>query len=312
MRPILPEPFRRGVPVALWAAVALLFLAPRAHATGVLAPPADGPAARQQSATIVGQVVDSTSSAPVVGASVVVEGTTRGGLTDGSGRYRIAGVPAGGHTLVAQRLGYAARRRTVTVPAEGVLTVDFTLPPAPTALSEIIVTGTPGGQALRELGNSVGQVNAAVELSKSQAPDLGSLLNGRVAGVTLTPSTGRLGAGPNIDIRGISSLSLDNNPLIYIDGVRVSNSTGDGPARNGNGGYGAQNANVVGRLNDINPEEIESIQIIKGPAAATIYGTEAANGVIQILTKKGTSGKPVLNVQVQQGTIYFRNAAGRI
>src|SRR6185312_9439658 len=105
------------------------------------------------------------------------------------------------------------------------------------------------------------------------------------------PSSGRLGAGPNINIRGVSSLSLDNNPLIYIDGVRVSNRTGGGPTRFGNGGFGSQNAGVVGRLNDINPEEIESIQIIK---------------------RQGASGKPVLNVQVQQGGIYFRDPEGRV
>ena len=116
------------------------------------------------------------------------------------------------------------------------------------------------------------------------------------------PNSGRLGAGPNINIRGISSLGLNNNPLIYIDGVRVSNATDGGVTTGGNGGFGAQNAQVVGRLNDINPEDIESIEIIKGPAAATIYGTEAANGVIQIITKKGAGTKPTWNFQTQQGT----------
>src|SRR6185312_7318078 len=87
---------------------------------------------------------------------------------------------------------------------------------------------------------------------------------------------------------------------------------GGGPTTFGNGGFGAQNAGVVGRLNDISPDEIESIQIIKGPAAATIYGTEAANGVIQIITKKGAGTKPTLDVQVQHGYIYFRDPEGRI
>jgi len=130
--------------------------------------------------------------------------------------------------------------------------------------------------------------------------------------VSIVPTTGRLGAGPNIEIRGVASLSLINAPLIYIDGVRVSNRTAGGPTTFGNGGFGSQNAGVVGRLNDINPDEIESIQIIKGPAAATIYGTEAANGVIQIITKKGSSGKPVWNLQVQQGGVYFRDPEGRL
>ena len=269
--------------------VTLAFVAPPASAATArgLAPARDIDGRR--AVTIHGQVVDSTSNAPVVGVSVQVEGTSLGAVTDSAGRYSVVGVAAGTQTLVARRLGYAPRRRTVTVGTDGDLTVDFALTPTPTSLNAVIVTGTAGGQQERTLGTSIGNVNAPDVLAKSQAPDMSSLLNSRVAGVSIVPSTGRLGAGPNIEIRGISSLSLDNQPLIYIDGVRVSNRTGGGPTTFGNGGFGAQNAGVVGRLNDINPDEIESIQIIKGPAAATIYGTEAANGVIQIITKKGAS-----------------------
>lgn len=291
--------------------IALAFPAPAAHAASVHRPTASA-IARRAAATIVGQVVDSASRAPVVGASVLVQGTPLGTVTDSAGRYRIAGVAQGPQTIIARRVGYAPKRRTVTVGTDGELTVDFALAPAATSLSEVIVTGTAGGQQRRELGNDVPEVKAPDVLAKSQAPDLSSLLNSRVAGVSIVPTTGRLGAGPNIEIRGVASLSLNNAPLIYIDGVRVSNRTGGGPTTFGNGGFGSQNAGVVGRLNDINPDEIESIQIIKGPAAATIYGTEAANGVIQIITKKGSSGKPVWNLQVQQGGVYFRNPEGRL
>src|SRR5439155_20653351 len=113
-------------------------------------------------------------------------------------------------------------------------------------------------------------------------------------------STGRLGAGPNIQVRGVSSIGLNNNPLIYIDGVRVNNPTGGGPS---GGGFGSQNSNIAGRLNDISADDIESIEIIKGPAAATIYGTEAANGVVQIITKKGSGTKPQMSLQIQDGTL---------
>jgi len=306
----LPRRVRLAVCAALGIALALP--APIAHAATVHPRPPVVGAGRRIAVTIVGRVVDSASKAPVAGASVQVEGTQLGAVTDDSGQYRIAGVGQGQQTLVARRVGYAARRRTVTVGTDGQLTVDFALPPAATSLDAVIVTGTAGGQQQRELGNAVGNVNAPDVLAKSQAPDMSSLLNSRVAGVSIVPSTGRLGAGPNIEIRGVSSLSLDNQPLIYIDGVRVSNRTGGGPTTFGNGGFGSQNAGVVGRLNDIDPDEIESIQIIKGPAAATIYGTEAANGVIQIITKKGSSGKPVFNFQIQQGGVYFRNPEGRI
>ena len=290
---------------------ALLLAAPAAHAS-VVAAAAHTNVAQQAEAVIIGQVVDSSSRSPIIGASVTVEGTRLGAVTGEDGRYRIAAVAAGSRTLVARRLGYAPQRHTVTVGTEGELTVDFALRATVTSLSEVIVTGTAGGQERREIGNAVGDVNAPDELSKSQAPDLAGLLNSRVPGVSITPGSGRLGSGPNINIRGVSSLSLDNNPLIYIDGVRVSNRTGGGPTTFGNGGLGSQNAGVVGRLNDISPEEIESIQIIKGPAAATIYGTEAANGVIQIITKKGANTKPVLQAQIQHGFVYFRDPEGRI
>lgn len=287
-----------GIVLALMAPVAP---AARAQAT---AAPAGG--------VIVGTVIDSSTTNPVSGATVAIEGGRFGALTGSDGRYRIANVPAGTYSMVARRIGYAPSRKPVTVGADEEVTVDFRLRVAVSSLSEVIVTGTAGGQERRELGTSVGQVDAANELSKSQSSNLGNLLNSRVAGVSVIPSSGRLGAGPNISIRGVSSLSLDNNPLIYIDGVRVSNRTAGGPTTGANGGFGAQNSGVVGRLNDISPEDIESIEIIKGPAASTIYGTEASNGVIQIITKKGASGKPVLSAQIQHGYVYFRDPEGRI
>jgi TonB-dependent SusC/RagA subfamily outer membrane receptor len=269
-------------------------------------------AQQQAGAVIVGEVIDSATKNPIQAASVLVEGTGLGAVTHADGKYTLQNVPAGPHTLVARRIGYAPQRRTVTVGTEGQDTVNFALLATATSLSEVIVTGTPGGQERREIGNAVSSVNAAEQLSKSQSPDLGTLLNSKAPGVSIVPNSGRLGAGPNINIRGVSSLGLDNNPLIYIDGVRVSNAVGGGPTTNANGGFGAQNAGVVGRLNDISPEEIESIQIIKGPAAATIYGTEAANGVIQIITKKGAGTKPTWNLQTQQGVIYFRDPEKRV
>jgi TonB-dependent starch-binding outer membrane protein SusC len=308
------QPFSR---VAFFAdclalGVVLLLAAPAAHAASAGPNATGGHVAARRASVITGQVTDQGTKAGVPGVTVRVEGTSLGAVTSQDGRYRVLNVPAGNHTLVVRRLGYAPQRRAVTVAADAELVADFELVPSASTLSEVIVTGTPGEQERREIGNSIGSVSAPDVLSKSQAPDLGSLLNSRVPGVSLVPSTGRLGAGPNINIRGISSLSLDNNPLIYIDGVRVSNRVGGGPTSFANGGFGSQNAGVVGRLNDINPEEIESIQILKGPAAATIYGTEASNGVIQIITKKGAGTKPVLNVQLQHGFVYFRDPEGRV
>lgn len=273
------------------------------------------PVARAQGGeggTVAGQVTDAGTKQGIANAAVQIEGTRLGASTDQDGRYRVVNVPVGTHVVVARRIGYTPARQSVTISANQQITADIVLRSAATSLNQVVVTGTAGAQQRREIGNSVATVNAVQQLSRSQAPTLGTLLNSRVPGVTIAPSTGRLGAGPNIHIRGISSIGLDNNPLIYIDGVRVSNAVGVGPTTGGDKGFGAQNAGVVGRLNDINPEEIESIQIIKGPAAATIYGTEAANGVIQIITKKGAGAKPQLTLQVQDGSIYFRDAQGRI
>jgi TonB-dependent SusC/RagA subfamily outer membrane receptor len=238
---------------------------------------------RRQLGTIVGRVTDARSHEGITGVAVHIEGGSQGAITDQDGSYRIPNVTPGSYTVAARRIGYTAARAQVTVVADQEVTADFALEAAAMSLDQVVVTGTAGAEQRRSIGNAVTGVNNAPEvLAKSAAPDLGKLLNARAPGVVVVPNSGRLGAGPNIQIRGRSSLSLDNSPLIYIDGVRVNNAVGTGPGQNG---YGSQNADVGGRLDDISPQDIESIEIIKGPAAATIYGTEAANGVIQIITK---------------------------
>ena len=265
--------------------------------------------ARAQGGTVTGQVTDASTRRGVANAVIQIEGTRLSANTDQEGRYRVVNVPAGTRAVVARRIGYTRGRQEVVVAGEQSVTANLMLLIAATSLDAVVITGTAGAQVRREIGNAVTTINVEEQLSKSEAPDLGSLLNARSSGVSVIQSTGRLGAGPNIQIRGVSSLGLNNNPLIYIDGVRVNNTTGGGPS---GGGFGSQNSSVAGRLNDINAEDIESVQIIKGPAAATIYGTEAANGVIQIITKKGSGAKPQVSLQVQNGAIYFRDAAARV
>jgi TonB-linked SusC/RagA family outer membrane protein len=279
------------------------------------APPA-GRAGRPRAfvGTVVGRVTDARTAAPVSGATIEVEGLRLGATSGDDGRYRIVNVTAGSRVIIVRRLGYALSRQTVTVTDDQQVTADFTLAAAAIALDQIVVTGTAGGETRRSIGNAVSTINAAEELEKSAAPNLGSLLAARAPGVVMAPTTSRLGAGPTIQVRGRSSLSLDNSPLLYIDGVRVNNATGTGPSPVSGGGasFGGQSISVAGRLNDINPEDIESIEIIKGPAAATIYGTEAANGVIQVITKKGAVGRNQLSLSVETGSLYFRDAEGRM
>ena len=275
--------------------------------------------ASAQTGTIVGTVTDARSGQPVQTATIQIEGTRFATATNVDGKYRLTGVSVGAHTLQARRIGYSVEKKPVTVGADREVTVDIALQPGAVALDQVVVTGTAGAQELRSVGNAVSTVNATEVMAAAQPPDISSLLKGSVAGVGILERSGRLGSGPTIQIRGRSSIGLENSPLIYIDGIRVNNATGGlngiaatgpiGPA----GRLGGQGSAIAGRLNDILPDDIESIQVIKGPAAATIYGTEAANGVIQIITKKGaSSGRSEFSAQIQEGTLSFRDAANRM
>ncbi len=268
--------------------------------------------AQQAVATVTGQVTEARSNRPLAGATIQVDGTRLGAVSADDGRFRILGVPSGTHVLSVRRLGFASVRQSIVVASAGTTNATIELTASATSLDEVVVTGTAGGEVRRSIGNAVTTINAVEATQKSASQSLSSLIGARAPGVIIAPGTGRLGAGPSIQIRGRSSIGLDNSPLLYVDGVRVNNATTAGPVAPP-GRLGGQASNVSGRLNDINPEDIESIEIIKGPAAATIYGTEAANGVIQIITKKGAiTGKPAVKLQVQDGLIWFRDAAGRV
>jgi TonB-linked SusC/RagA family outer membrane protein len=274
---------------------ALLALAWAACAGGVAAQQPGG------GGTVSGTVIRANGAAPVEAAQVIVVGTKIGTTTDAGGHFIITGLAGDTVTLTVRRLGFTAASRTVRV---GSRDVQLLVNEAAVHLDEVVTTGTPGAVQQRSLGNAVSTIDAVQTLKESGAPDLESVLNGRAAGVSISPGTGSVGAGPAIFIRGENTVSLSTQPLLYIDGVRVDNDQGTGPQ--------SQGGNITSRLNDINPEEIESIQIIKGPAAATIYGTEASNGVIQIITKRGAAGKPVFDMQARQGAQWFPNQAGRI
>ena len=268
-----------------------------------------GAVAQTGTGSVTGRVTDGRSGLALGGTVVSVQGTRLSAATGSDGSYRIAAVPAGEQVLVARRIGYASVRRTLTVTAGQAATADFALEASAYSLDEVVVTGTAGGEQRRTLGNAVAVIDAGTAMERSAAPDLTALLSSRSPGAIITPGSGRIGAGPTIQIRGRSTLSLSSEPIIYIDGVRVNNAVNQGPQ----GGFlGAQNAGVANRLNDINPDDIESIEIIRGPAASTIYGTEAANGVIQIITKKGVAGAARWTATFEQGRQRFGDPEGRI
>jgi len=244
-------------------------------ALGVLAA---GNTAIAQSATgtITGRVTDAANGVPMVGVSIRVIGTQIGSQTGDDGRYTIRGVTPGVVTIQFNRIGYEAKKAAVNVTPGQTSTQDATLPQAAFSLSEVVVTVT-GAQKKAEIANTVASVDIAAKAQETSANSLGQLLSGQAAGVQII-SAGAAGGGSKIRIRGTSSLSLGNAPVVYVDGIKVNSDATTGSATRSS------------RFDDISPEEIESIDILKGPAAATLYGTEAANGVINITTKKGKTG----------------------
>jgi TonB-linked SusC/RagA family outer membrane protein len=261
-------------------------------------------AARAQSGTISGSVIDASSQRPLAGAQITIAGQAgRGAISDASGRFRISGVTGTTVTLEARLIGYAPVTHTVQV---GATDVQFVLSQRAIELNQVVVTGTAGTTQRRELGTAVAQVNVADVVAKTAVPSIDALLNGRAPGVVIQPGTGMVGAGAKVRIRGIGSFSLSADPLIYVDGVRVNNQTSTGIS------IQAFGSGVISRLNDFDPEQIESIEVLKGPAAATLYGTEAARGVINIITKKGAGGAPRYEFSGRLGANKFQDAAGRI
>jgi len=242
--------------------------------------------------TIRGRVTDAGSKQGIAEAQISVSGTALGAVTNGAGEYVVRSVPAGSHEVVARRLGYSRRAATVTVPAAGEVTADFTMSQAVSQLDAIVVTGTAGAAEKRTIGNAITQLDVADVTSKSTLTTVGDILQGRSPGVAVMASSGTPGTSSEITIRGYGSFT-NNRPVIIIDGVRME--TDDigafNPSGAGTGGFSGQRTSA---LDMINPNDIESIEVIKGPAAATLYGADAAGGVIQIITKKGRRGQQPL------------------
>jgi TonB-linked SusC/RagA family outer membrane protein len=249
-------------------------------------------------------VVVSGSQRPLPGVQISVVGeASRGSVTDVNGRFRITGLTGFRATLLARLVGYRPESLSVAI---GATNVRIVMTERAVELNEIVVTGTAGGEQKRELGTSVASVNVSEVVAKTSVPNVDALLQGRAPGVVVLPGTGQVGAGTQVRVRGIGTFSLSSNPLVYVDGVRVDNQTGNGIV------VQAFSSGVISRLSDFSPEEIESLEVLKGPAAATLYGTEAARGVINIITKKGSAGGVKYAFSVKNGQSSFQNAAGRI
>jgi TonB-linked SusC/RagA family outer membrane protein len=245
---------------------------------------------------IGGTVLDARTNQPLAGAQVSIVGTGQGGLSQASGRFLLLNVAQATVTLEVVMIGYQTWTEQVD---RGTLDLVIRMEPRALELDQIVVTGTAGEQQARALGNTVGSVSATELTQVSPLANVEALLTGAVPGVNVGVGGGEVGTGSNIRIRGASSIALSSQPLVYVDGVRVNGNNAD--VGGGIGGVGVDNSTPPSRLNDINPNDIESIEIIKGPAAATLYGTEASNGVINIITKRGTRGAANFSLTVKQG-----------
>ena len=246
-----------------------------------------------QEGSVSGRVTDAQTGDPLVGANVLVVGTNLGAATDINGEYAISRVPSGAQRLNANYIGFASSSANVDIPVDGNATSDFGLSVAALNLNEVVVTGAGPAVEKSKIGNSVGVVNMSA-LEDAPITNFSDILQGREKGVVMLPNGGLNGEGAQIRIRGTSTLSQSNEPVIYLDGVRLDNTMG---ASFGGG--------TPSRLDEINPDAIERVEILKGAAAASLYGTQAANGIIQIFTKQGAISKPQFTAEVSTSTSSF-------
>lgn len=263
---------------------------------GIGASPLEG-----QQGVITGTAQDARTNQPLPSVQISIAALDLGVLSSSGGGFQLTNVPAGTHTVTAQRLGYTSVDQQVNVAAGQTVVVDFSLTQAALQLDAVVVTGTAGGTQRRAIGNVVERMEAAAIQEIAPVTNVEQLLSSRVPGLQMQSAGGTIGGGQGqIRIRGSASVGLSNDPLVYIDGVRMNIDRTEGRRQ------------TTGRLNDINPEDIESIEVIKGPAAATLYGTEASNGVIQIITKRGAAGEVQFDATVGLGANWLHDPSGKV
>ena len=271
----------------IFAATAMATLALSAHSLKASAVPVDNfitpTAVQQQKTTVAGTVTDAAGE-PIIGASIVVKGTSRGTVSDADGHFTLSAPQ--GTTLEVSCIGF--EKKTIKVPASGKVSV--MLNEDSRSLGDVVVTAMGIKKERKALGYSVTDMKAD-ELMKNKNTNVINSLAGKVPGVNITQSSGAAGAGANIVIRGANSTAegRSNQPLFVVDGIIYDNST----SVVGNSGTDGMTRNATtfsNRVMDINPEDIADISVLKGAAAAALYGSRAADGAIIITTKKGAEG----------------------
>lgn len=245
----------------------------------------------QDTGTILGQVLDGSSMRPLAGALLTVGGSQRGTASGQDGRFVIPGVAAGEVTVRVQIIGYEQGEQVVTVAAGQSVTVEFRLRSQALALDEVVVTGVGQATERRQLSTTVAVLSSQA-IAEAPVQSLDQLLQGRVAGTTVSAVSAQPGTGALINFRGVSSVFGSQTPVVYVDGVRVDNAQATA------GGTGGEQSSA---LSELLTSDIERIEITRGGPASTLYGSDAATGVIQIFTKRGTPGAPRFTLRVEQG-----------
>lgn len=244
--------------------------------------------AQEEGGTVSGRVLEDGTQRPLAGVNIVIEGTQRGTITDADGAFVLNGVPAGEHELAASLIGYGSQTLAVTVVANETANAEFSLQATAVQLDALVAVGY-GTQRRRDLTGAVASVSGDdVLLRAAPTSAVSNALQGKAPGVQVVTNSGIPGAGASVRIRGSNSITANSEPLYVIDGV---------PAAQGTGSQDP----TLNPLNSINPNDIESIQILKDASATAIYGARGANGVVLITTDRGTRGQNQFTLETSYG-----------
>jgi TonB-linked SusC/RagA family outer membrane protein len=271
---------------------------------------------------LYGQVLDSALGSPLAGVTVAVVKQDLRATTNDSGYYHIAGVPAGLHVVAARLIGYAPAQMGVSVVDDESIRLDFSLAASVARLDEVVVTAT-GERRRYELGNAIATIDVDSLVRTQPIGSITDLLETRVPGLTVTHTSGAPGDPARLRLRGLNSVTRSNDPIVILDGVRVYAEQSDARAANlagvfpwsGQKATGTNQTAAPSPLEQLDPNSIARIEVFKGPSAATLYGADAANGVIVVTSKRGQAGPTRWNVQADYGTthtpgsypdVYFR------
>lgn len=254
---------------------------------------------------VTGRVIDENNQ-PLGSANVAVQGTTIGAATNEDGRYVLNNVPAGPQVIVVRRLGYKRLARALPATSD---VLDFRLQQDVLEIETVVVTGQATTVSSQNAANAVTVVTGA-EVNRVPQPNVENAMQGKIPGAVITQNNGAPGGGVQVQIRGTNTINGAFLPLYVVDGVIVNNdaySNGLNSITGAGGGITSNQDQQVNRIADLNPEDIENIEVLKGPSAGAIYGSRGANGVVVITTKRGQAGRPTLNVVQRLGTQTLAN-----